>query len=116
MINAERQLAPVAELISRFERATSPYELAQIADQLSDAGERCAIRPLLTRLGERRVQTQPDLADVFCTALVALDVMCSCSACSFAIRPRHLLAQDVVDVITELGPAVPMRYLIARQA
>ncbi len=107
---------PVPELIARFERATAPCEIAAIADQLGDAGEPCAVRPLLARLGERCVQTQPDLADVLCTALVALDVMCPCGECNFAIRPHHLLAPDVVDAITELGPAVPMRYLIARQA
>jgi hypothetical protein len=106
----------VAELISRFERATGPCEIAAIADQLGDAGEHGAVRPLLARLGEREVQTQPDLADVLCIALVALDVMCSCGTCAFAFRPRHLLAPDVVDAITELGPAVPMRYLVARQA
>ncbi len=107
---------PVAELISRFERATRPCEIAAIADQLGSAGEHCAVRPLLARLGERWVQTQPDLADVICTALVALDVMCARGECNFAIRPRHVLEPDVVDTITQLGPAVPMRYLIARQA
>ena len=113
--DARRARPPVADLISRFEQATAPCEIAAIADQLGDAGEPCAVRPLLARLGERGVQTQPDLADVLCTALVALDVMCSCGECNFAIRPHHLLAADVVEVIAELGPAVPMRYLIARQ-
>lgn len=115
-VDVRRTQPPVGELIARFERATRPCEIAEVADQLGDAGEHCAVRPLLARLGEPVVQTQPDLADVLCTALVALDVMCSCGECNFAIRPRHLLAPDVVDVITELGPAVPMRYLIARQA
>lgn len=111
-----RARPPVAELISRFERATGRCEIAAIANQLGHTGEHCAVRPLLARLGERAVQAQPELADVLCVALVALGVMCTCGERAFAFRPRHLLAPDVVDAITELGPAVPMRYLIARQA
>jgi hypothetical protein len=105
----------VAELITRLPRAGKPYEIAAIADQLGDARDPCAIRPLLERLGDRQVQTSPDVEDSVCRALVALGVMRSCGEFSFAMRPRHLLTLDVVDMITELGPAVPMRYLIARQ-
>jgi hypothetical protein len=115
-VDVGRARSSGCELVARFERAIGPCEIAAIAIQLGDTGEHCAIRPLLTRLGERAVQAQPDLADALCAALVALGVMWTCGACNFAFRPRHLLEPDVVDAITELGPAVPMRYLIARQA
>jgi hypothetical protein len=125
MMYAERHLVPtglregtrveVAELIARFERATGQWEMAAIADELGESGDHGAVRPILTRLGERNVQAQPELARTLCSALVALDVMCACGECNFALQPRHCLAPDVVDVITEMGPTFPMRYLIARQ-
>ena len=105
----------VAELIAGLARATTTYEIEAIADQLGAAGDRCAIGPLLTRLGDCQVQEDTDVEDAVCGALVALDVMRTFGNRSFALRPRHLLAPDVVEMITELGPAVPMRYLIARQ-
>ena len=111
-----RAAAPsAAELIIRFTRATRPSDIASIAVQLADVGDDGAVGPLLRRLGDRQVQALPELADSVCGALVSLGVMCTCGECSFAFRPRHLLAPEVVEMITELGPAVPMRYLIARQ-
>jgi hypothetical protein len=110
-----RESASVADLIARLARATDDDEIAATAERIGGAGEQGAVRPLLERLGDRRVQSRPDLADALCRALVALDVVCPCGSCAFAIRPRHLLAPEVVDVITELGPVVPLRYLIARQ-
>jgi hypothetical protein len=105
----------VGELVVRLARATRAREIEAIADQLGAAGDRTAIRPLLACLGDCHVQEDADVEDAVCGALVALDVMRSFGNCSFVVRPRHLLAPDVVEMITELGPAVPMRYLIARQ-
>jgi hypothetical protein len=107
--------AAVAELIARLASTTGPREIEGIADQLGAAGDRNAIRPLLSCLGDCHVQEDADVEDAVCGALVALDVMRTFGNCSFALRPRRVLAPDVVEMITELGPAVPMRYLIARQ-
>ena len=88
-------------------------EIELIADQLGATGNRCAIRPLLTRLGDSRVQDDADVEDAVCRALVALGVMSSSGNRSFAFRPRHLLAPDAADAVRALGPAIPMRYLLA---
>jgi len=113
--DTERRHLPVGELISLLERSTNVCEIAWIAGDLAASGEHRAVRPLLSRLGDPAVQRQPEAAEAVCDALVALDVMCPCGECGFAVRPRHVLAPDVVATIAELG-TVPMRYLIARQA
>ena len=105
----------VGGLIDRFARAKRPFEVEAIADELGATGDRRAIRPLLARLGDCCVQEDADVEDSVCRALVALDVMRTFGNLSFALRPHHLLAPDVIEMIEELGPAVPMRYLIARQ-
>jgi hypothetical protein len=113
---ATRPVTPsVAELLVRLPRAATAWQIAAIADQLGAAGDPCAIRPLLARLGDRRVERDTGAEDSVCGALVALGVMRMYGPCSFALRPRHLLPADVVEMITELGSTVPMRYLIARQ-
>ncbi len=101
-------------LIDRFTVAQRALDLETIAGQLGASGDHRAVRPLLARLCDHEVQGEGHVEDSVCRALVALDVMRGCGTCSFAMRPRHLLAPDVVEMITELGPAVPMRYLIAR--
>jgi hypothetical protein len=110
-----RAPAPVvAELIALLDRTTDPREIEMVADQLGAADNPHAIRPLLMRLGDCHVQEDADVEDAVCRALVALDVMRSSGNLSFALRPRHLLAADVVEAVRELGPAIPMRYLLAR--
>ena len=62
------------------------------------------------------MQEDPDVEDAVCRALVALDVMCTSGNLSFAFRPRYLLDSEVVEIVRELGPAVPMRYFLGRPA
>jgi len=107
---------PVDELIAEFELATRPHRIEVLADQLGASADPDAIRPLLTRLGDCRVQEDADVEDAVCRALVALDVMCTAGNLSFAFRPRHLLTPDVVETVRDLGPAIPMRYFLAREA
>ncbi|MDQ1460481.1 MAG: hypothetical protein QOI08_1965 [Actinomycetota bacterium] len=114
-VDVQRVYPPTAELLQRLARATHACDIAENAVQLAAVGDVRAVRPLLGRLGEPRVQADRDLADALCDALVALDVMRPCGGGCFAIRPRHLLAPGVVDAITELGSSVPLRYFIARQ-
>ena len=104
----------VSELIARLVESTNPRELEAIADQLGHTGDRRAIRPLLTRLGDGHVQEDPDREAAVCGALVSLDVMCNRGHGSFFFRPRRLLADDVVDTIRELGSAIPWRYFDTR--
>jgi hypothetical protein len=73
------------------------------------------VAELIARLGDPRVQARPELLDAVCRALVALDVMRPHGNGAFVIKPRHLLGIEAIDAITELGPAVPLRYLIALQ-
>jgi hypothetical protein len=109
-----RPAGPVAaELIALLGRTTEPREIETIAYQLSVAGDRRAVRPLLMRLGDCHVQEDADVEDAVCRALVALDVMCSAGNLSFAFRKPHLLAPDVVETVRDLGPAIPMRYFLA---
>jgi len=109
-----RPSSPAAtELVALLDRTTEPHEIETIADQLGAAGDRRAIRPLLTRLSDCHVQEDADVEDAVCRVLVALDVMCSSGNLSFAFRPPHLLAPEVVETVRELGPAIPMRYFLA---
>jgi hypothetical protein len=102
----------VAELLASFNQATDPREIETVADQLGAAGNPRAIRPLLMRLGDWQVQGDADVEDAVCQALVALGVMRSSGNLSFAFVPRHLLEAEVVETVRELGPAIPMRYLL----
>ena len=115
MYTEQRPMREIAGLIDRLDRAKRAFEIEAIADELGATGDHRAIRPLLGRLGDCCVQEDADVEDSVCRALVALDVMREFGNLSFALRPCHVLAPDVVEMIEELGPAIPMRYLIARQ-
>jgi len=106
-----RQAGPVVEeLILFLIQATDPRVIEVLADQLGAAGDRRAIRPLLMRLGDCRVQEDPDVEDAVCGALVALDVMRCSGNLSFSLLPPEVLADDVVETIRELAGAIPWRY------
>jgi len=100
----------VEELILFFIQATDPRLIEVLADQLGAAGDRRAIRPLLMRLGDCRVQEDPDVEDAVCGALVALDVMGCSGNLSFSLLPPEDLAGDVVGTIRELAGKIPLRY------
>jgi len=105
-----------AELIAEFECATRPCRIEFLADRLGATGDPRAVRPLLARLGDCRVQEYSDVEDALCGALVSLGVMRASGNMTFAFRPRHLLPPEVVEAVRELGPAVPMRYFLRRGA
>jgi len=112
----EDRPATMTGLISEFEHAARPCRIEYFADRLGATGDARAVRPLLARLGESKVQEYEDVEDAVCHALVALDVMESSGNLSFAFRPRHLLAPDIVETIRELGPAIPMRYFLGHRS
>jgi hypothetical protein len=100
----------VSVLIVHLIKAKSAREIEGLADLLGAAGDRRAIRPLLQRLGDRQVYDDVDTEDAVCGALVVLGVMCSPGNQIFHFLPRDVLAEDVIDVIRELGMAIPYRY------
>jgi len=114
--NVEDRPVLTAALIDEFEHATRPCRIEFLADRLGATHDPRAIRPLLGRLSDRRVQEYGEVEDAVCGALVSLDVMCAAGNLSFAFRPRHLLPPEVVEAVRELGPAIPMRYFLARSA
>ena len=77
----------VSELIVRLVGTTKPREIELIADLLAAERDRRAIRPLLMRLGDSYVQEDADIEDAVCSALVALDVMCSHGNRTFFFLP-----------------------------
>jgi hypothetical protein len=99
-----------SELIGRLSDASAPKDVGVIAAELAGAGDPRAISPLLYRLGECEVQADSEASDAVCRALVALDVMCSRDGSTFHFLPRRRLPDDVVDVIRELGSAIPWAY------
>ncbi|HUI48065.1 MAG TPA: hypothetical protein VL119_05180 [Acidimicrobiia bacterium] len=106
----------VDDLIARFEASTRAVETERLAELLGLAGNHDAVHSLLVRLGDRRVQQDVHVEYAVCRALVALDVMCASGETAFALRPRHLLAEDVVEMIGTLDPPLPLRYLVRRGA
>jgi len=98
------------ELIALLVQTSNPRTIEVIADQLGATHDHRAIRPLLMRLGDDRVQEDRDVEDAVCRALVALGVMCCLGNLSFTLRPRRELADDVVATIRELVGTIPWRY------
>ena len=105
-----QEAVSVEELIVRLIATTNPLEIELIADELGAAHDRRAIRPLLMRLGDCKVQEDADVEDAVCSALMALGTMCSSGNRSFHFRPRQELPEDVVTTVRELAPAIPWRY------
>jgi len=106
-----RQAGPaVEELMVFLLQATNGRVIELVADQLGGAGDRRAIRPLLMRLGDGRVQDDPDVEDAVCSALVALEVMDCSGNLSFSFLRPEVLAGDVVETIRELAGMIPRRY------
>jgi hypothetical protein len=106
-----RQAGPaVEELMVFLLQATDGRAIELVADQLGGAGDRRAIRPLLMRLGDCRVQEDPDVEDAVCCALVALEVMDCSGNLSFSFLRPEVLAGEVADTIRELAGMIPRRY------
>ena len=100
----------VEELIVRFIATTNPREIEVLADLLGAAGDRRAVRPLLMRLGDSKVQEDPDVEDAVCRALIALDVMRGHGNLSFCLRSRDELCASDAASIGELLGVIPWRY------
>jgi hypothetical protein len=98
------------ELIVLLTQTSNPRTIEVVADRLGAAHDPRAVRPLLMRLGDCRVQEDGDAEDAVCRALVALGVMCCSVNLSFSLRPRRDLADDVVGTIREIAGAIPWRY------
>ena len=102
--------ASFEELIVLLAQTNNPRTIEVIADQLGETHDRRAVRPLLMRLGDDRVQEDRDMEDAVCRALVALGVMCCSGNLSFSLRPRRDLSDDVVGTIREVAGTIPWRY------
>jgi hypothetical protein len=102
------------DLLQEFERTNDPRRIEALADRIGASGAPGAVRALLWRLGDWPVQEDPDVEDAVCGALVRLGVMRSRGNQTFAFLPRHELPPDVVDLVRQLGNAIPMRYLVSR--
>jgi hypothetical protein len=107
--------ASVEELIGLLSRTTDHCEIAWIAERLGVAGDRRAIRPLLMSLGDCQGRENADTEASVCGALMRLGVMCRCGNCSFSLRPRPSLPDDVVETIHELAGAIPWPYFGTRR-
>lgn len=98
-------------LIQDFAKANDAEELSRLADDLGEAGDPEAITVLLHRLGDQKVQDDPDVEDAVCSALVRLGVMEKRGNLNFRFVNRSLLAPAVVTWIDEHRAWVPMKYL-----
>lgn len=112
---ARAPAAGVEELIGLLSRTTERCEIEWIAVRLGAAGDRRAIRPLLLCLGNCQGRENADTEASVCGALVRLGVMCRCGNCSFSLRPRPTLPDDVVETIHELAGAIPWPYYGTRR-
>jgi hypothetical protein len=103
------------ELIVRLIRTRDGHEMAIIARKLGTTGDRRAIRPLLMRLRDFQGRKNADAEASICDALMRLGVMCRCGECSFCLRPRPSLPDDVVETIHELAGEIPWPYFGTRR-
>lgn len=111
-----RPTAPaLEELILVLVQTADPHTIAVTSDQLGAARDRRAVRPLLMRLGDCIVESDPDVEVAVCRALVSLDVMRCSGDDSFSLRPRRELAVDVVETVRDLVGVLPWRYFGTRQ-
>jgi hypothetical protein len=109
-VESRQSGSTVDDLITRFDHATQPREIELLADLLADARDPRAIRALLERLSDSRVQEDRDVEDAVCQALTALGVMYSSGNLSFSLRPKNALPDDVVRSIRDLSGVIPWRY------
>ena len=100
----------VEQLLLLLAQTTNPRMIEAVADELGTVRDRRAIRPLLMRLGDSRVQDDPDIEDAVCRALLALGVMRCAGNLSFSLRPRYELDDDVAEMIRDLVGVFPWRY------
>jgi hypothetical protein len=105
----------VEELIVRLIRTRDRRDVATIARKLGTTDDRRAIRPLLMRLRDFQGPKNADAEASICGALMRLGVMCRCGACSFCLRPRPSLPDDVVETIHELAGEIPWPYFGTRR-
>jgi hypothetical protein len=106
---------PVAvdELIRELATTNDPRRLEILAGLLGAARDPRAITPLLVCLASVVVQRNECAEEAVCAALHALAVMRRFSNGRYALLPAHDLDQKHVDLVRELGAAVPMRYFFA---
>ena len=103
-------IATPEDLIVLLTQTSNPRTIEVVAGQLGAAHDPRAVRPLLMRLGDCRVQEDRDAEDAVCRALVALGVMYTSGIVSFSLRPRRDLADYVVGTIREIAGTIPWRY------
>jgi hypothetical protein len=99
-------------LIRELSETIDPWRLEAIADALDAEHDRRAIAPLLRRLGSRVVQRNERVEDAFCAALAGLGVMRTTRAGRYVFAPQHQLEPDVIEMLSDLGSATPLRYFV----
>ena len=83
-----------------------PRRSSEMSDDLVTIGL------LLEALVSDEVNGDRHLETALCRELVELGVMHAEGETTFGLRPRHVLAPEVVTMIGELVPPLPLRYFI----
>jgi hypothetical protein len=101
-----------ANLVQDLEQATDAHSLTRAVGALAATGDCRAVEPLLTLLGDRAVQDDPQVETAFCEALVELGAMHRTTNSSYVFLSRDRLASEQAATIGRLDNTIPLRYLI----
>lgn len=97
-------------LIENFARAQDTSEIARLADDLGAAGDPAAIDILIYRLGDNNIQSDPDLEDAVCSALVRLRVMEKCGNLNYTFYPEEDSSSEARVALQKHTQLIPGKY------
>lgn len=100
----------VLQMIAEFAAATSLERIEHLADKLAASGDMRAAAPLIERLGDAQVQSDSDVEDAVCGALVDLGIMKRLGNLTFCFVDESALPSSVTTVISANKLSIPTKY------
>lgn len=101
----------IAGLITEFKESQDSERIEALADKLGETDDRQVIEPLLYRLGDSRVQEDPDIEDAVCTALVRLGVMQKLGNLNFRFVDESSMPEGIMNLIKKYERWIPRKYM-----
>jgi hypothetical protein len=98
-------------LIENFSRARDSSEIERLADDLGEAGDPAAIKVLLSRLGDNKIQSDQDVEDAVCGALVRLRVMRKVGNLRYFLLGEDVLPDEAKIALKEYAQLIPQKYV-----
>jgi phosphoglycerate kinase len=100
----------IAPLITNFRETADIAEIERLADDLGETGDPAAIDVLLYRLGDEKVQSDPDAEDAVCSALMRLRVMEKRGNLNYRFLPDSELSATAKMALDRYARLIPSKY------